>query len=81
MEKDLGGFAQANLNTNLGAMPLRAAAGVRVVQTETEFWGVLGDVFTTVENKYTDVLPSVNAVLEPALRPRSPIRSRTALSS
>jgi len=65
MEKDLGGFAQANLNTNLGAMPLRAAAGVRVVQTETESSGVLGGVFTTVENKYTDVLPSVNAVLEP----------------
>ncbi|MEE2689946.1 MAG: TonB-dependent receptor [Pseudomonadota bacterium] len=64
-EKDLGGFFQANLNTDLGAMPLRGSAGVRVVQTETASSGVLSNVYTTVENTYTDVLPSVTAVLEP----------------
>ncbi len=64
IEEDLGGFFQANLNTNLGAMPFRGNAGVRVVRTETASSGVLG-VFTTVENSYTDVLPSFTGVLEP----------------
>lgn len=64
VEEDLGGFFQANLNTQLGAMPFRAVAGVRVVKTDVASSGILSNNYVTVENDYTDVLPSINAVLE-----------------
>lgn len=65
VEESYGGYFQANLNTEIGSMPLRAAAGVRVVNTQVESSGILSGNYVTVENSYTDVLPSVNVVLEP----------------
>ncbi len=65
-EEDLGGYFQAKLNTDLGAMPFRAVAGVRVVKTDVASSGILSNNYVTVESDYTDVLPSVNAVLEAA---------------
>jgi iron complex outermembrane receptor protein len=65
-EENIGGFVQFNLDTNLGEMPFRANAGVRVVETKTASTGVLSGERVTVENSYSEVLPAFNFAIEPS---------------
>ena len=67
VEKDDGGFVQADFNTKLGGMRLRGNAGVRYVRTHesaTGYQATAGGTEVTVENKYSDTLPSVNLALD-----------------
>jgi TonB-dependent receptor len=65
-EENIGGFVQFDLDTELGGMPFRANAGARLVETKTSSTGLLSGETVTVENSYTDFLPSVNMALEPS---------------
>ncbi len=64
-EDDLGGYLQGNFSFDFG---LRGNLGVRYVETSQESSGytfVAGiPAFVTVENKYDDVLPSLNLVYD-----------------
>lgn len=68
-EQSIGGYLQANFEGNLDSLPVRGNAGVRIVntdQTSNGFALVAGDpVPITVDNSYTDILPSANLVFEP----------------
>jgi TonB-dependent receptor len=67
-EEDLGGYVQLDFETELSGMLLRGDVGARYVETTTTASGyVPGDgglALRTVENSYTDFLPSLNLVLE-----------------
>ena len=67
-EEDLGGFVQADFSTEVFGLPLRGNLGVRYVETEQTSSGYTftsgSPLFTTVERKYSDTLPSLNLVLE-----------------
>jgi iron complex outermembrane recepter protein len=67
-EEDLGGYAQADITTEVFGRPLRANVGVRYVetdQTSTGYTFASGQPLkTTVERTYSDTLPSLNVVLE-----------------
>jgi iron complex outermembrane recepter protein len=67
-EEDLGAYAQLDFETDLSGMVLRGDVGARYVETTTTASGyVPGDgglALRTVENSYTDFLPSLNLVLE-----------------
>jgi len=67
-EEDLAGYAQLDFETELSGMLLRGDVGARYVETTTTASGyVPGDgglSLRTVENSYTDFLPSLNLVLE-----------------
>lgn len=65
VENDYAAFAQSSLNTTLGSWGLRAVAGLRYVRTEVSSTGILSGNAVTVDNAYTDWLPSVSVVLEP----------------
>lgn len=65
VEDDFAGFLQGSLDTTLGSWGLRAVAGVRYVRTEVSATGILSGTAVTVDNAYTDWLPSVSVVLEP----------------
>lgn len=65
VEDDLAGFLQGSLDTTLGSWGLRAVAGVRYVRTEVSATGILSGTAVTVDNTYTDWLPSLSVVLEP----------------
>jgi iron complex outermembrane recepter protein len=65
VENDYAAFMQGSLNTTLGSWGLRAVAGVRYVRTEVDSTGILSGTTVTVDNAYTDWLPSVSVVLEP----------------
>jgi iron complex outermembrane recepter protein len=63
-EEDLGGYVQADLNTEVFGRTLRANVGVRYVettQTSSGFTFSAGSpLLTTVERTYDDTLPSFN---------------------
>jgi iron complex outermembrane receptor protein len=62
-------YIQANINTDLGSVPVRGNVGVQVVSVDqsstggTASYGVIGDA-RTVGATYTDVLPSLNLTFE-----------------
>jgi iron complex outermembrane receptor protein len=62
-------YIQANINTDLGSVPVRGNVGVQVVNVDqsstggTASYGVIGDV-RTAGATYTDVLPSLNLTFE-----------------
>lgn len=64
-EDNIGGYGQLAFNTELGNMPVRGDVGVRVVRTETSSTGIISGVQVTVDNEYTDTLPSFNVAIEP----------------
>jgi len=66
-EEDTGVYLQANFSTDALGLPLRGDIGVRYVKTEQSAQGYLpATVVTsvTVDNDYTDTLPSLNLVAE-----------------
>jgi len=65
VENDYAAFLQGSLDTTLGDWGLRAVAGVRYVRTEVAATGILSRNAVTVDNTYTDWLPSLSVVLEP----------------
>ncbi|MFM2043484.1 MAG: hypothetical protein RLY86_2060 [Pseudomonadota bacterium] len=64
-EKSLGGYLQADFETELAGMPFRGDLGVRIVRTELASTGFTGTALFTVEREYTNTLPAMNLVLEP----------------
>lgn len=64
-EDNFGGYGQLSFNTEFGGMPVRGDVGVRVVRTETSSTGIISGVEVTVDNEYTDTLPSFNVAIEP----------------
>ena len=63
VETDQGGFLMADFDTRVAGMPLRGNAGVRYVQTKQVATGYLatgGGTEVSVEQTYSDVLPSLN---------------------
>jgi iron complex outermembrane receptor protein len=70
-EEDLGLFVQGDFNFELGGRTLRGNVGVRHVQTDLTTTGFTfqsgtggGAVLITVENDYSDTLPSFNLVYD-----------------
>ena len=68
-EEDLGGYLQADFDTELMGMPFRGNFGVRYVHTRQESTGFTftsgSPLEVTVDRSYNDILPSANLVLEP----------------
>ncbi len=62
-EESLGVYLQSNFAVNLGSTTLRGNAGVRNVETDTISTGILSGTTVTVENSYSDTLPSINLAL------------------
>ncbi len=68
-EQDLAFYVQADFDTELFDMPFRGNIGVRQANTVLEATGYSstgGGTLVTGENEYSDTLPSMNLVLEPA---------------
>lgn len=68
-ETDTGAFLMADFNTRLGGIRLRGNGGVRWVETQQSATGYLatgGGTAVTVEQRYTDVLPSFNLAADVA---------------
>lgn len=63
-EEDLGGFVQADFETQLGAIPVRGNVGVRYVETTTTATGQVSGTDVTAERSYEDTLPSLNLTFE-----------------
>lgn len=67
-EKILTGFAQYNVDRDLGSVPVRGNVGVQVVRTDQEGESVqvgVGSVVPVTDgDKYTKVLPSLNMSFE-----------------
>jgi len=67
-EKDSGLFTQLNFRFPVASMTLRGDLGVRYVQTKQSSSGYTftsgSPLANSVENTYSDVLPSLNSVLE-----------------
>lgn len=69
-EKDVSAYLATDFEMDVYGFRLRGNAGVRVAETRTESTGYLAGVassstFVSVENKYTDTLPSFNLAFEP----------------
>jgi TonB-dependent receptor len=68
-ESDAGGYVQADWKTELGHWGFRGNVGVRYVRTSETASGfsfLSGAALPiTIQHDYSDLLPSVNAVLEP----------------
>ena len=64
-EDDYAAYGQVSLDTDLGSMGLRMLAGVRYVRTDVSATGILSGNTVTVDNSYTDWLPSLTVVLTP----------------
>jgi len=67
-EKSYEGYVQLDFKTSVGDMPLTGNVGVRVVHTKTTSSGFesgsgSGFVPVSIDNNYTDALPSLNATL------------------
>ena len=63
VETDTGGFLMADFDTRLAGMRVRGNAGVRYVKTDlsaTGYQALAGGTAVTVENNYSDTLPSLN---------------------
>ncbi|MGQ0531401.1 MAG: TonB-dependent receptor [Caulobacteraceae bacterium] len=69
-EEDHGAYIQAGWSAEIAGMPFRGNAGVRYVETEQTATGYTfsggAPVLSTVTRTYTDTLPAINMVLEPA---------------
>ncbi len=71
-ENDLGLYIQADWNSQFYGAPFRGNIGVRYVDTTQDTVGYSFDpgtrsiITTQLSRGYQDVLPSMNAVLEPA---------------
>lgn len=71
-ETDISGFFQIDFDYDLFGRPLRGNAGVRVAHTRVEGNGNVGGTDgvaglpVTASNEYTDYLPSLNIIYEPA---------------
>lgn len=68
-ETDTGGYIMGDFNTRLGGMRVRGNAGLRWVETQQSATGFLatgGGTEVTVEQTYTDVLPSFNLAADVA---------------
>jgi len=67
-EEDTGVFAQVEMSTELGGIPIRGNLGVRYVETEQASTGLsrgaTGVLSTQVEEKYNNTLPALNVVAE-----------------
>jgi iron complex outermembrane receptor protein len=64
-EKVASAYFQADLKTEIGGLPVRGDVGFRFAQTELESRGnQIGGVQVTADNKYHDVLPSVNFAVD-----------------
>jgi TonB-dependent receptor len=67
-ENDLGAFVQGDFRYEIGSRTLRGNVGIRYVETEqtSKGFAVINSVpvYTTVERKYDDVLPSLNLVYD-----------------
>ena len=68
-EKDLGGYLQADFNTEVGGRPLRGNFGVRYVKTKQDSNGYTyvsgAPLAVEASREYSDTLPSMNVVYEP----------------
>jgi TonB-dependent receptor len=64
-EDDTGGYVQVDFDTTLGGMGVRGDVGVRYVETQTASTGIISGATVTVDNEYTDTLPSLNLAFEP----------------
>jgi iron complex outermembrane receptor protein len=68
-EKDLGGYVQADFDTEVAGRPLRGNFGVRYVKTKQASNGYTyvsgAPLAITAEREYSDTLPSMNVVYEP----------------
>jgi TonB-dependent receptor len=67
-EKSYEGYVQLDFKTSVGDLPLTGNIGVRVVHTKTTSSGYesgsgSGFVPVSIDNDYTDALPSLNATL------------------
>jgi TonB-dependent receptor len=67
-EEDTGAFIQFEFSADLGSVPLRGNIGVRYVETsqETTGWArsASGTDLLTIDNDYSNTLPSLNLVAE-----------------
>ncbi len=66
-ETDTGVYLMADFNTRVAGLKLRGNAGARYVETQQAATGFLatgGGTQVTVEQTYTDVLPSINLALD-----------------
>jgi TonB-dependent receptor len=70
-EEDSGVFAQVEMRTEIGGIPIRGNLGVRYVETDQESVGFTrvaagpsGVVTNTVSEKYNNTLPSLNLVAD-----------------
>lgn len=60
-------YAMANIDANLGAVPVRGNVGLRYVKTKQESFGTLGGGLTNnVSDSYENWLPSANLAFEVA---------------
>ena len=67
-ENDFAFYVQADFNTDLGGMPFRGNVGVRKAYTELIAEGYSstgGGTRVRGENRYDDLLPSLNLAIEP----------------
>lgn len=69
-ESTVSGYIQANVDGQLGGIPIRGDLGVRFVSTDqtSNGFAIIGGNPTAVavDNSYAESLPSINIVLEPA---------------
>ncbi len=63
-ETDTGAYGQLDFSSDLAGMTLRGNVGLRYARTETSSSGFLNTTFVTVDNKYSDWLPSTNLALD-----------------
>lgn len=63
-EIDTGAYGQLDFSSDLAGMTLRGNVGLRYARTETSSSGFLNTTFVTVDNKYSDWLPSTNLALD-----------------
>ncbi|WP_239590857.1 TonB-dependent receptor [Vitreimonas flagellata] len=64
-ERSNGAYVQLDWNTELAGIGVRGNVGVRYVETNLTSTGILSGNEITVENSYSDTLPSLNFVVEP----------------
>ncbi len=68
-EEDYGGFVQLEWHSDIAGIPFSGNVGVRYAKTnqEASAWQTVGGtpIWVTVDRDYSDVLPSINLVLEP----------------
>ncbi|MBU3020668.1 TonB-dependent receptor [Aestuariibacter sp. A3R04] len=64
VEETIAAYSKYSLEMNIGDMPLRAEFGLRYYETELTSEGLSQGTPTSLTKEYSDVLPSVNMVLE-----------------